>query len=94
MKNNCIECAKYIYEVLQKLIVKPINDDMKFMNRDDMSLYFMWDKNNNTYIKYVNNDNQNEINYVKTNRIKRKIIVFGCLAFFATIFGNNNTSSH
>ena len=94
MKNNCIECAKYTYEVLQKLIVKPINDDMKFMNRDDMSLYFMWDKNNNTYIKYVNNDNQNEINYVKTNRIKIKIIVFGCLAFFATMFGNNNTSSH
>ena len=94
MKNNCIECAKYTYEVLQKLIVKPINDDMKFLNRDDMSLYFMWDKNNNTYIKYVNNDNQNEINYVKTNRIKIKIIVFGCLAFFATMFGNNNTSSH
>ena len=73
LKNTHIDWTIYIYiyEVLQKSIVKHINDYMNFMNKDHVSLYFVGDIDNNIFIQYTKNHNQNEIDYVKVETIKQ-----------------------
>ena len=44
IKNTHIDCHHDIYNVLNKSIVKPINDDMKLLMKEDMFDFLLWNE--------------------------------------------------
>ena len=60
IKNVHIDCDHDTYDVLNKSIVKLIDDGMKIILNEDMFVFFMLDNNSKLLVKYSKRDDINE----------------------------------
>ena len=60
IKNAHIDCNHDTYDVLNKSIVKPINNDLKLLMNKDMFVFLLWNENNKLIIQYSNKEDCNE----------------------------------
>ena len=81
IKNAHIDCDHDTYDVLNKSIVKPINDDMKTLMNKDMFVFLLWNEDDKLIIQYSTKDDCNESSYVKVIQIRTRLIISGDLAF-------------
>ena len=92
IKNAHIDCDHDTYDVLNKSIVEPINDDMKLLMNKDMFVFLLWNEDNKLTIQYSTKDYCNESSYVKVIQISIRLLISGDLVFFATVIGKVNRS--
>ena len=92
IKNAHIYCDHDTYDVLNKSIVKPINDDMKTLMNKDMFVILLWNEDDKLIIQYSTKDDCNESSYLKVIQITTRILISGDLAFFETVVGKANRS--
>ena len=92
IKNAHIDCDHDTYDVLNKSIVKPINDDMKTLMNKDMFVFLLWNEDDKLTIQYSTKDDCNASSYLKVIQITTRLLISGDLAFFATVVGKVNRS--
>ena len=51
-KNAHIDCEKYTCEVLNNSIIKPLNDELKFLMKKDIFFFLMWNEDKELIVKY------------------------------------------
>ena len=87
IKNTRIDCEKDAYEILNYLIVKSLNDEIKIITNEDMFVYFMWNEDIRLIVKYSKSEDMNVFKFVSVNKTPTCILISGDLVFFAFIFG-------
>ena len=80
-------------DVLNTSIVKPLNEEMKLLMNKDICVFFIWNEDNKLIIKYLKEEDINKSSYNKIIQIQTRILIFGDLAFFATVVGKVDMSS-
>ena len=65
INNAHIDCDHETYDVLNKSIVKAINDEMKLLINKDMFVFLLWNEENKFTIQYSTKYDCNESSYVK-----------------------------
>ena len=53
IKNVHIDCNHDTYDLLNKSIVKPINDDIKLLTNKDMFVFLLWNEDNKLTINIL-----------------------------------------
>ena len=92
IKNAYIDCDHDTYDVLNKSIVKPINDDMKTLMNKDTFVFLLWNEDDKLTIQYSTKDDCNTSSYLKVIQITTRLLISEDLAFFATVVGKVNRS--
>ena len=82
IKNNHIDCTKDTYEIFQKTLATPINNDLEYLMRGDYCLYFKWKRYGKLVVSYERKDNDSLTNYTSYISVPTRISVLGYLAFF------------
>ena len=92
INNAHIDCDRDTYDVLNKSIVKSINDDMKILMNKDTFVFLLWNEDDKLTIQYSTKDDCNASSYLKVIHITSRLLISGDLAFFATVVGKVNRS--
>ena len=87
IKNAHIDCDHDTYDVLNKSIVKPINDDMKTLMNKDMFVFLLWNEDDKLTIQYSTKDDCNTSSYLKVIQITTRLLISEDLAFLQLLYG-------